>query len=161
MQYFRRLYAYERDSNAKSLDSVETIPVDRRADGAYQRALDLHAHLAMSRQMWLFRLGGDATPPQTFHPENLSLEDVRALVRRTEQQWSAFLAQVPDDDVDTTIEYEGLASGRFRSRLGDIFTHLAAHTLHHRGQMAALVRSAGGQPANTDYMFWSRTRLEA
>lgn len=154
--YFRRLFAYERDSNAKSLASVDTIPQARRGEPGYQRALDLHTHIALARLMWLHRLGAEPVAPASYHMEGLAPADVRALVDRMERGWAEYLERLPEDGMDEEIEYESVASGRFRSSLSDIFTHLAGHAWYVRGQIASVVRASGGTPAMTDHMFWSR-----
>ncbi len=40
--------------------------------------------------------------------------------------------------------------------VADVLTQLHGHSLYHRGQIASLVRAAGGEPAKTDFIFWSR-----
>ena len=161
IEYFRRLFEYERNSNAKSLASLETVPTDRRSSQPYRRALDIHAHVAASRLMWLYRLGADPEEPKTYNPENLSFAEVRALVERMEKGWARYLESLPDDAADKVLEYESMSNGRFRSSLPEIFTHLAGHTWYHRGQIASLVRAAGGTPAMTDHMVWSRQPITA
>ena len=154
--YFRRLFEYERNSNAKSLASVETIPASRRGEPGYQRALDLHAHMAISRLLWLHRLGAEPTAPTAYNMDGLTAAEVRALMERMEKGWAQYLERLPDDGMDDVIEYQSMASGRFRNSMSDILTHLAGHAWYHRGQIAAHVKSAGGTPAMTDHMFWSR-----
>lgn len=161
IEYFRGLFEYERNSNAKSLASLETVPAGGRATQPFRRALDLHAHMAASRLMWLYRLGADPEEPKTYNPENLGFDEVRALVARMEKGWAEYLASLPDDAADQVLEYESMSNGRFRSSLPEIFTHLAGHTWYHRGQIASLVRAAGGTPAMTDHMAWSRQPITA
>ena len=38
----------------------------------------------------------------------------------------------------------------------DILAQLFGHSWYHRGQIALLVRAAGGEPAVTDLIYWSR-----
>lgn len=161
IHYFRRLFEYERNSNAKSLASLETVPTERRGEPAFRRALDLHAHVAASRLMWLHRLGADPDAPETYNPANLSFPEVRALVGRMEEGWATFLERLPEEAMEEVLEYDSMSSGRFRSSMSEIFTHLAGHTWYHRGQIATLVRAAGGTPAMTDFMFWSRQPVTA
>ena len=161
IDYFRRLFEYERNSNMKSLASLETVPAERRTDPAFRRALDLHAHVAASRLMWLYRFGAEPVQPETYNPPNLSFAEVRALVEHMEQGWAEFLERLSEDEMDEDLEYESMANGRFRSTKSEIFTHLAGHTWYHRGQIATLVRAAGGVPAMTDFMVWSRQPVTA
>jgi uncharacterized damage-inducible protein DinB len=43
--------------------------------------------------------------------------------------------------------------------VGDILTHVVAHSAYHRGQIAAAVRAAGGAPAYTDFIHAARRGL--
>jgi uncharacterized damage-inducible protein DinB len=38
----------------------------------------------------------------------------------------------------------------------DVLLHVALHGSYHRGQIAAAVRAAGGEPVNTDFVTWTR-----
>jgi uncharacterized damage-inducible protein DinB len=63
---------------------------------------------------------------------------------------------VDDDELTREFEYQSLDAGRFRNRIEDILAQLFGHSSYHRGQIAMLVRAAGGQPAITDLVFWCR-----
>ena len=67
-----------------------------------------------------------------------------------------YLERVSDDDLLRTFEYQSLDAGRFCNRIADILTQLFGHSLYHRGQIAMLVRAAGGEPAVTDFVYWCR-----
>ena len=45
---------------------------------------------------------------------------------------------------------------RYRWPLIDLLTQLFGHAWYHRGQIALLVKDLGGEPVDTDYIFWSR-----
>ena len=45
---------------------------------------------------------------------------------------------------------------RFESTLGDSLQHGVLHGAYHRGQIAADVRAAGGEPAYTDFIHAAR-----
>ena len=70
--------------------------------------------------------------------------------------WTAYLEGLSEAALDRAFEYKSLDAGWFRSVIGDILTQLFGHSLYHRGQIASLVKAAGGQPAATDFVYWSR-----
>src|SRR5436309_2743490 len=70
--------------------------------------------------------------------------------------WSDYLAGADDAELARVFEYQSLDAGRFRNRVEDILAQLFGHSWYHRGQIAVLVRAAGGQPAVTDFVYWSR-----
>ena len=67
-----------------------------------------------------------------------------------------YLSKITDDEIGRTFEYLSLDAGRFRNRIEDILTQLFGHSWYHRGQIAMLVRAAGGEPAITDLVYWCR-----
>ena len=73
-----------------------------------------------------------------------------------EHERSRYLAKLSDDELAQRIEYNSLDAGRFGNRIEDILTQLFTHSAYHRGQIASLVRAAGGEPAATDYIYWCR-----
>ena len=111
----------------------------------------------MARRVWLERLG--VIPAKTsgpFFPEGKELADTIADLKEVQELWSRYLAKLSDDELAQRIEYNSLDAGRFRNRIEDILTQLFTHSAYHRGQIASLVRAAGGEPAATDYIYWCR-----
>jgi uncharacterized damage-inducible protein DinB len=153
---FRKWFAYEQDAHAKVVRSLESVPANRRDSPEYQKAVAWLAHLVMARKTWLGRLGVIPLPSGAMIPEKAELGEVLAGLQSVQEHWSHYLAGLSDDDLGKTIEYKSLDAGRFRNRLEDILTQLFGHSSYHRGQIATLVRPAGGEPAATDYIYWCR-----
>jgi uncharacterized damage-inducible protein DinB len=158
---FQRWFEYERDAHAKVLRSLESVPAGRRSGPEFERALAILAHVAAARQLWLVRLGVLPGPQGTLSPEKLTLADVAALLQSVHGPWAEYLARVTDEEVGRTVEYQSPDAGRFRSRVEDILAQLFGHSWYHRGQIAMLVRAAGGEPAVTDLIYWCREGVPA
>jgi uncharacterized damage-inducible protein DinB len=158
--HFRRWFEYERNSHAKTVISLETVPRERRTERDWQRATDLMAHVTAARMMWLFRLGVEPEPPNTLFPQNVALSELRKRLTGMERKWLLWLDRIDDRELDRELEYKSLDAGHFRGTVRDILTQLFGHSLYHRGQIAMLVRSLGGSPAVTDFIYWSRTPAE-
>jgi len=155
IERYRRWFEYEKDAHAKVLASFETVPVDRRSCAEYRKAVAIMAHIVGARRIWLYRMGAIATAPALF-PENPELTKVVDDWRETQALWEKFLASQTDQEIEQTFEYKSLDAGRFRNRIEDILTQLFGHSSYHRGQIAMLIRAAGGEPAITDLIFWCR-----
>ncbi|AWM41733.1 DinB family protein [Gemmata obscuriglobus] len=153
---YRRWFEYERDANAKVLASLETVPPDRRDGPEYQRAVSVLAHVVAARRVWLERLGVLPPGTATLFPDGAGFERVAAECREVEGHWTAFLAGLDAAALARTFEYRSLDGGRFRNAIGDILAQLFGHSWYHRGQIAMLVRAAGGAPAVTDFIYWCR-----
>lgn len=160
---FRLWFDYEKDVHAMVVASLESVPEARRGDAEYQKAVDLLAHVAAARLLWLFRFGVTETGPDSaeeLFPENNSLADVGAELEAMHEQWSAYLERLDDDAIAEVFEYRSVEGPRFRNRVEDLLTQLYGHSWYHRGQIASIVRRLGGTPAVTDYVFWSRESIE-
>ena len=153
---YRRWFDYERDAHAKVVRSLESVPPARRDCPEYRRAVTLLAHVAAARQLWLCRLGEHHKMPASFFPEDVDLSSLVAELRVIEERWIDYLGKLTDRDLDRTFEYQSLDAGRFRNTIADILTQLFGHSWYHRGQIAILVRAAGGEPAVTDLVYWCR-----
>jgi uncharacterized damage-inducible protein DinB len=158
---YRRWFDYERDSHAKVVASLESVPADRRTEPQFLKAVTILAHLVAARRMWLYRLGEAAEAPRDFFPTGLTVSQVAADLAQTEAAWSAYLGRLDDAALACVFEYQSLDSGRFRNTVEDILTQLFGHSWYHRGQIASLVKAAGGKPAATDFVFWARERVPA
>ncbi|HZS05611.1 MAG TPA: DinB family protein [Blastocatellia bacterium] len=153
---YRRWFEYEKDSHAKVLASLDAVPAPLRSLPQFQKAADLLAHLMMARQLWLFRFGILKEGPHEFFPQGMSLADLAARVREIEAVWSDYFQRLTDEEVARTFEYRSLEGDWYRNTVEDILTQLFGHSCYHRGQIAALIRSIGAEPAETDFVFWAR-----
>ena len=154
---FRRWFEYEQDAHAKVLASFDTVPPDRRDGREFKKAVALLGHVVAARRVWLFRFGILPTAGALFlDDENPDPARVEAEWREVRDLWADYLASVTDAELARVFEYQSFDAGRFRNRVEDILAQLFGHSWYHRGQIAVLVRAAGGTPAVTDLIYWCR-----
>jgi uncharacterized damage-inducible protein DinB len=156
IERYRRWFDYEKDAHAKVLASFEAIPEDKRATPEYQKAFSLFAHMMLARRLWLYRFGILTEGPREFFPQNVALDTVKAMAEEMHAAWSAYFERLDEAELARIFEYRALDGPRFRNSIEDILTQLFGHSWYHRGQIAMLLRQAGGEPAVTDFVFWSR-----
>lgn len=154
----RHLYEHERDASAKVIRMLESVPHAQQSSAQFERALSKAAHVQIARHAWLFRLGKTPDKPAEFFPK-VSIEQLRAMTADVERRWLAYLATLTDADVFGEFEYVGLDGKRRRWVLFELFTQLTGHAWYHRGQVAMLVKDLGGEPIDTDYVFWQRPTI--
>jgi uncharacterized damage-inducible protein DinB len=155
IESYRRWFTYERNAHALVLDSFRRLDNSQLASPLFQKAVDLMAHVVAARRMWLFRFGVAAENAELF-PRNTQLESLQVLLTQMEESWILYLDSLSDADLDRVFEYQSYEGQHFRNTIGDILTQLFGHSWYHRGQIAALVRSMGGEPAVTDFVYWTR-----
>jgi uncharacterized damage-inducible protein DinB len=156
IEHYRRWFDYEKDAHAKVLASFEAISEDKRAKPEYQKAISLFAHMMLARRLWLYRFGILTEGPREFFPQNVALDTVKAMAEEMHAAWSAYFERLDEAELARIFEYRALDGPRFRNSIEDILTQLFGHSWYHRGQIAMLLRQAGGEPAVTDFVFWSR-----
>jgi uncharacterized damage-inducible protein DinB len=156
---YRRWFQYEKDSHAKVLASLESVPSHLRSTPAFEKAVSLLAHIAAARQLWLWRFGVASEAPRDIFPTGLALAEIAGRIEAVQAAWSDYLGRLDDTELARTFEYQSLDSGRFRNTVEDILTQLFGHSWYHRGQIASLVRAAGGEPAATDFVYWTREAI--
>jgi uncharacterized damage-inducible protein DinB len=155
-EQYRRWFEYEKDAHAKVVRSLESVPDGWRSGPEYRKAVDLLAHIVAARRTWLGRFGVAPPASGTLFPANADLADVVAELRAVEGLWADYLGRATDEELGQEFEYQSYDGGRFRNQIADILTQLFAHSSYHRGQIAVLVRAAGGEPAITDFVYWCR-----
>jgi uncharacterized damage-inducible protein DinB len=153
---FRRLFEYERASHAKVLAALRAVPEDRRSTLAFQKAVDLLAHVVAARRMWLARFGVAAAPAGGLEPTGTTLADLGPRLDDMHERWTSYLAGLSDEGVARVFEYRSLDAGWFRNTIDDVLTQLYGHSLYHRAQIATLLRALGCEPPITDYIYWAR-----
>jgi uncharacterized damage-inducible protein DinB len=152
---YQRWFEYERDAHAKVLRSLQTVPAERRACPEFEKAVAVLAHVAAARRVWLIRLG-IIQGQETLAPKDVKLQELAGMLGSVHGLWADYLDRVTDEELGREFEYQSLDAGRFRNRVEDILAQLFGHSCYHRGQIAMLVRAAGGEPAVTDLIYWCR-----
>jgi uncharacterized damage-inducible protein DinB len=151
---FRRWFDYERDAHARVFASLATVPEGRRDGPEYRKAVDLLAHVVAARRVWLARIAGGEIVP--VFPRDSRIEDVAADWAKAEGLWAAYLEKLDDEELARAVDYRLSDGSSGRNTAEDLLVQLYGHSHYHRGQIAMLVRAAGGEPAATDFVHWLR-----
>jgi uncharacterized damage-inducible protein DinB len=149
LDQIRRMLDYDTWANERMLDSVRTCP------HIGERLLDLVAHIFSSKRMWLGRIRGNNDAFIPTWPA-FSYEDSIALSDQTRADWTSYVGGLNDDGLQQIIHYTIKDVGPGQQTVADIIAHKFLHAAYHRGQIAVLVREAGGTPASTDLVVWAK-----
>jgi uncharacterized damage-inducible protein DinB len=151
LDYFSRLLEHDRWANAETLHSI------RAASAPPPRAIRWMAHIVGAEFLWLARLKQEA-PVMEVWPQ-LDVDGCATRLAQLDGLWPQFLAELEDDDLQDGRGYRNTKGEFWTSTVGDILTHVTMHSSYHRGQIAAVVRESGSEPAYTDYIHAVRQGL--
>jgi uncharacterized damage-inducible protein DinB len=161
IEQYRRWFAYEKDSHRKVLASFDTVPEGGRGLEPFQKAMNIMGHIIAGRRIWLNRLDRSKDEPAKVFPTGVTRDDLLTELEVMERDWSGYFQRLDESEIDGVLVYERNESEWFRCVIADVLIHLYGHSLYHRGQIASLVRAAGGQPAETDFIYWSRESISS
>jgi uncharacterized damage-inducible protein DinB len=156
---YRRWFEYEKDAHAKVLAAFETVPAERRGEEGYQKALTLFAHMMAARRLWLYRFGAYHEAPKDFFPKDVTLAELREQSAHVNAIWERYFSRLEENELERQFEYRSLDGNPFRNVIEDVLAQLFGHSWYHRGQIALLIRSLGGAPAVTDFVYWTREAM--
>ena len=147
--YFAKMFAYNAAVNQQMLDWLQ------EASGPEDKAHAIFAHLLAAERVWLLRLLGRDSSVQAVWPD-LSLEDCSALIEENRDAYARYLDAAQLDSVKT-VSYKNSRGNAFEMSAQDILSHVLLHSSYHRGQVTLLLRGAGAEPLNTDYLQYVRS----
>lgn len=115
---------------------------------------DTMVHVLSAEWGWLDRCGGYKRPARLEPAKFSTLEQVVELWRTVETQLRAFLETLTDEDLQREVLYPGAGGAQRKMPLGELMHHAANHAVHHRGQIAMMIRMARYTPGNFDLLFY-------
>ena len=155
IEKYRLWYEQEKDSNAKMLEMIASVPEEARGDERFGRAVVLAAHLAACRENWLDRMVDGGTNQVSWWPEGASFEELPDRFARIEARWTDYLAGLKEEELDVDFDFPAGSAGSYRWNIEGQIVQLVGHAFYHRGQIALLVDQLGGQTVDTDYLYWA------
>lgn len=126
----------------------------RKAKAPPAKALEIMSHILGAEEVWLARL--QRRPAAAPVWPVLSVEGCAELAEANRKSFEACLAGLGGGDLDREVAYVNSAGQAFESKAWDLLVHVAMHGSYHRGQVMLLLRSAGHEPAPTDYIAYVR-----
>jgi uncharacterized damage-inducible protein DinB len=143
LAYLKTLFAYDDWANHEALRSLRTIPTP-------PRAVKVMAHIVNTEWLWMSRLKQDGHQVVVWPKYGLDEAEQQLPVLRS--AWGKYLDTRTTGDLERSVEYVNSKGEQYRNPVQDMLMHVVMHGAYHRGQIAAQVRQAGGEPAYTDFI---------
>ena len=155
---FERLYDYGYWANRKLFPVLAQLTPEQFTEtvaGSYGSVRNTLVHIMSAEWGWLDRCGGHKRGPALKPEDYPTLSSLLETWAVVEAHVRAFLASLTDADLTRTVEFTLPQSDRAHvMRLGDLLQHSATHAVHHRGQVALLLRALGHVPGNFDLLIY-------
>ena len=148
-EHFQRLFQHANWADRRVLDVLRKQSPDN------ERARKLFCHVLAAERAWITRLGGQDSATIPIWPD-LSFDDCASWLEQNAASYSQFLDDLTADGLDHVITYRNSKGAEFNTPVQEVLTHVALHGAGHRGQIAAALRDAGNEPANTDFITFVR-----
>lgn len=151
------LYDYSYWANEKLFQVISRLTPDeftRPVAGSYGSIRNTMVHVLSTEWGWLSRCGGPERIAR-FDPDDYpTVESLIDEWNDVEGYVRAFLAELNDEDLARIVEYTGSGAKKRAMPLGELMQHAANHAVHHRGQVALLLRELDYAPGNVDLLFY-------
>ena len=156
-----RLYDYHYWANRSLMAVVSKLPpgqFTQVAAGSYGSVRNTLVHVLSAEWGWLDRCGGPKRG-EKLKPEDFpTVESLVEAWTRVDGYMRGFLSGLTDEDLAREIVF-AIGDGPAHSvPLGDLMQHAAVHAVHHRGQVALLLRTLGHVPGNFDWLIYVERR---
>ena len=152
-----RLYNYSCWANHKLFDVLGELSTDQFTQsvaGGHGSIRNTLVHVVSAEWGWIDRCGGEARGPKLNTDDYPTLDSVVTIAHRVEAYVRTFLATLSDADLSRSVDYAIGAGPQQSGAIGHLLQHAIVHGVHHRGQVAMLIRMLGHTPGNFDLVFY-------
>lgn len=162
VETLKQLHDYGYWANGKLLDVVSRLTPDeftRPVGGGWGSVRTTLVHTMGAEWGWLGRSGGRERGPRLDPEKFPTFESVV-------EQWEAirgyaleFLETLSDHDLQQRVDFE-LDGHPLSMTVAEMMSHAMVHGVHHRGQVAMMLRQLGHVPGNFDLLFYYLEKRE-
>lgn len=121
-----------------------------RKDSFNEKMISLINHILNAQQVWNSRIIiEDSFGVWQINPDE-KLSEIN------QSNFDNSIKILNERNLDEIIIYRNSKGDEFQNSIQEIFFHFINHSTYHRGQIAMLMKQAGLEPINTDYIFYKR-----
>ncbi len=160
----QRRFEYGYWANRKLFGVVAQLTPEeftRDVAGSYGSVRNTLVHMMSAEWGWIDRCGGPARGPALKADDYANFEALVEKWLTVEGYVYEFLAGLGDGDLDRVIQFSFGGGQTYAMPVGVLLEHAATHSVHHRGQVALLLRTLGHAPGNVDLLLYDAGKRPA
>lgn len=146
-EYFLKLYAYNEWANKRVLGCLTRQQVNS------PKILTVMGHVVAAQFLWFHRING-LPPAEVKLWGEYTLPQLVSMSEDICKQWLDFVKST--DNFNRDLSYNNYVGDPYITNVEMIMIHLVNHSSYHRAQIAMLLRQAGFEPINTDFITYDR-----
>lgn len=153
----QELYNYDCWATEKLFKVISQLTAEeftQSVAGSYGSIRNTMVHVISAEWGWLDRCGGAARGPKLAPADYPTAASLIELSHRVEQHLGEFFSTLKDDDLKRIVEYSNPHGDKRAGLLAELMQHAANHGVHHRGQVALLLRMQGYDPGFLDMLVY-------
>ena len=151
------LYDYGYWANRKLFDVILQLTPEQFTQpvaGSYESVRNTMVHVLSAEWGWLSRCSGPERGARLNPGDYPTVESLVDTWNKVEVYVREFLSKLKDEDLARNAEYITDGPEKRAMPLGELMQHAANHGVHHRGQVALMLRLLGYTPGNFDILFY-------
>lgn len=157
VQDLERLFDYSYWANGKLLAAMAPVTEAQfvaPVAGSYASIRNTLVHIMSAEWGWLERSGGHTRGAALKADQYPTIESVTNAWTDVERHMRAFLIELSDEDLARRKTFTLDVGPPQEMPLGEMLHHAVIHGVHHRGQVALLLRELGREPGNFDFILY-------
>ncbi|MGE0884312.1 MAG: DinB family protein [Blastocatellales bacterium] len=156
------LYDYGYWANRKLLQAISQLTPEQFTQtvaGSYGSIRNTLVHALSAEWGWLDRCGGPERGPRLNPDDYPTSESLVVTWDKVEVYMRVFLSGLKDEDLARNIEFTIGEPEKRLMQMSQLMQHAAIHGVHHRAQVALLLRMLGHAPGNFDMLMYYAEKL--
>jgi uncharacterized damage-inducible protein DinB len=153
----RTQFDYGYWANAKLFEAVSNLTAEQFTQsvaGSYGSIRNTLVHMMSTEWGWMERSGGFKRGPKLSASDFPTFASVLETWAQIESHLRRFLDSLQDRDLDRIVQF-AIGDGPVHTlSVGEMMRHASIHGVHHRGQVARLLRAFGYVPGDFDMLFY-------
>ena len=156
--YFERMARYNRWANRRLYGAVAQLePEEFTAprSGFFPSLAKTLNHLVVTDRIWMGRFTNRLSDHKSL--DEAPYQDLAALTAAREaedQRIIAFFRQLPQSQIESTLDYKNMAGEAKSSEMLPLLAHFFNHQAHHRGQAHGMLSSTRVAPPALDMVYF-------